>query len=142
MSKLLTKEQMPQVALGFMNEIHAEEVEIINAIVAALHKDEEIEALLERFVQHCEEHFRIEEEHMQAYNFFAYDCHSGEHQRVINELQEVVKHTKSGNNPRPMLLHYFTTVLPEWMLNHIHTMDTVTANFIAQMQQQSAMKEV
>lgn len=129
----LDKTKIPKVAVDFMNNIHYEEVELINQIVEMIDtKDTEgLSAKLDEFLQHTIEHFEIENQHMQTYGFFAYDCHKGEHDRVLYELKNVVSNFKEYKD-FDAVGSYFKVTIIDWMVNHISTMDFVTAQFISQ----------
>jgi len=62
---------------------------------------------------------------MQKYQFFAYLPHKMEHERILNELEEVKKHI----NDYEYLEKYFKQTFLPWLDNHISTMDTVTGGF-------------
>ncbi len=124
---------IPHVALDFMNEDHDEAVELVNKILLSLESgtDEQVTAQLKAFLQHNREHFAREEEQMLRVNFPPYSCHKGEHERVLEELSQVITEWNTTNN-RDQLNHYLTDTIATWLVNHINTMDTVTAMFVSQ----------
>ncbi len=137
---LLASEAVPGVALDFMNEDHQEATALINRvyelILAVRYGDEESAAItdaLRLLYQHDKEHFAREEAQMQQYDFPPYHCHKGEHDRVLAELQEVLAAWES-NQDTDQLEQYMTAVMLPWFLNHINTMDTVTAMYISSRQ--------
>jgi hemerythrin len=137
----LDKTKLPMVAMDFMNNTHLEEVELINRVVDTIEStqagasSDELEALLDEFHSHTINHFEVENVHMQKYNFFAADCHMGEHTRALAELESVIRAYKDTKDIKP-LEHYFKVTLIEWVMNHISTMDNVTAQFLSQFAQQ------
>ncbi len=129
---LITKEQLPKVALNEMNEIHYEEVDMINNLYKAAKSGnyEETKKLLDEFIEHIEGHFDFEEDLMEQNEFFAYPMHKAEHDRVLNDLYNLRKkfeNTKDTQIVANFLEHGF---LP-WLINHLNTMDMVTASFLS-----------
>lgn len=134
---LIDKERLPQVALGFANADHAEAAELANRLDWLLSKalagepvETEIDAALDQFQQHNVAHFAREEEEMQRVGFFAYDCHKGEHERVLAWFGELIAQWREGRDAEA-LAGTLRGDIREWLLNHIATMDTVTAQFVA-----------
>ncbi|MBD3791210.1 MAG: hypothetical protein IE918_03525 [Campylobacterales bacterium] len=56
--------------------------------------------------------------------------HQGEHLRVLNEMKRIVSRWEQTRDPGAVR-EYFLGILTEWLMVHITTMDTVTAQFIA-----------
>lgn len=133
----LNAEQIPQVGLDFMNHDHAEASQQINRLDQLIQQSldgqtqsqQEIEPLLIKIYAHTQAHFAREEAEMVRVNFPAYSCHSGEHQRLLNELTEVLRQWQHDSNLQ-QLASYLDTTLCSWLINHISTMDSVTAMFI------------
>jgi hemerythrin len=112
-----------RVGVEFMDHDHAEAAALINEMANS--GGEARVAALERFIAHCREHFAREEAMMEKTGFFAFGCHQGEHQRVLAELDGVLAKLKAGDSQD----RYFAKTLPDWLLGHLATMDTVTAQF-------------
>ncbi|MBY4677603.1 hemerythrin family protein [Marinobacterium sp. CAU 1594] len=128
----MATDQIPQVALAFMNDDHHEAVELMNGLNEALQdgEDEQIDELLASFLDHNRSHFGREEQHMRDYGFPAYPVHKGEHERVLAEMDQMANYWLTRRD-RGHLQRYLTeTVLP-WFNNHLATMDTMTAMFVA-----------
>lgn len=134
---LINKENMPLVAMEFMNEVHTEDVEIINELYELVlsyeHSPTEAnkELVDEKFTQwydHTVEHFKKEEEMMIEKNFPPYPMHKGEHERALLQMREVYKQW-SQKGDIAILKTYLSTELPAWLVQHIQSMDTVTAMF-------------
>jgi hemerythrin len=87
-------------------------------------------ALFGELVHHLEEHFSREDELMQKYGFFAYSCHHGEHQSVLEQLRLLEKQAKAGNFQGAR--QFVDTGVIPWFMNHRNTMDFVTADFLRQ----------
>lgn len=136
---LIETSQIPTVALDFMNHDHAEAASQINQLDALLTEADSqgltdplkaaIADELEHIYQHSEAHFAREEAEMVRTGFPAYGCHKGEHERVLLELQQIASLWQQDADVA-MLSHYVKRGLPEWLGNHIATMDTVTAMFV------------
>lgn len=129
---MLYQEQLPMVAMPSMNDTHLEEVILINKISEAIgaRDTEGIGRLLNELLEHTVAHFETEEEMMREKRFPPYLMHKGEHDRALNEmrLQAALWKEKSDFE---LLAHYIDKVLPQWIVQHIGTMDIVTANFLA-----------
>lgn len=111
------------VGVGFMDEDHVDAAARINEMAAS--SGEARIAALEGFIAHCRDHFAREEAMMEKTGFFALHCHRDEHTRVLAEFDVVLARLKGGN-PQD---EYFSTTLPNWLMNHRNTMDFVTAQF-------------
>ncbi|NPA51903.1 MAG: hemerythrin family protein [Aquificae bacterium] len=134
---LVKKEQFPKVVLNEMNDIHSTEIDILNQLYEAL-KDyqqqktsqEDVSKLLEEFLKDVREHFAFEQGLMEEYQFFAYPMHRAEHDRVLMELLELKKEWEKEKNPNT-LLDYLENQFVPWIVNHVQTMDTVTAMYLS-----------
>ncbi len=130
---ILDKTQIPQVAINKMNEVHDTEIEILNKLYSAA-KDGNIEntdKYLEEFLNDVKEHFSFEQGLMEKYNFFAYPMHRGEHDRVLMELNQLKKDWDKNKNP-DLIVSYIERIFVPWIINHVQTMDTVTAMYLSQ----------
>lgn len=132
---LINKDNLPLVAMDFMNETHLEDVEIINEVYKAIVKFEKSQnnfndlcELYEKWYIHTVEHFKVEEEKMASMNFPPYMFHKGEHDRCLEIMQGVLIQFKNTKNIS-IMKEYFEVDLLTWLINHIQTMDTVTAMF-------------
>ena len=131
---MIDKESLPHVAYPVMNKVHEEEVDMLNSLEEIL-KDEvldisKIDELLATLLEHTKEHFANEERLMQEVLFPAMVMHQGEHLRVINEMKMVVNRWELTRDPE-LIREYFLGTLVEWLMLHINTMDTITAQFIS-----------
>ena len=128
---------VPKVELDFMNHDHEEATNLVNQLQSLIEaaesgedKTEEITQALKALYKHNEEHFAREEEQMQKFNFPPFPVHQGEHQRVLEVMQEEIEAWQAGQNIA-RLKSYIVDTLPRWFISHIESMDTVTAMFIA-----------
>ena len=123
---------VPKVAYEDMNSVHAEEVELLNNIEELLEDNtifEKIDIAVEELLEHTREHFANEERLMLEVNFPAFRMHKNEHDRVLNEFQYILLDWRNKKD-NSILKEYITEVVPEWLQQHIVSMDTVTAQFI------------
>lgn len=132
-------EQVPKVALDFMNNDHEEATKLTNALLTLVgaadngeNNPQGISDTLQELLDHCKEHFAREEAQMQQVDFPPYPVHQGEHQRVLDLMEEQLKNWQK-NEDLDQLKQYVEHDLPEWFIGHIETMDSVTAMFIARM---------
>lgn len=127
-------QDVPRVALDFMNSDHEEFVDLFNALSGLLQEDgldkERVSALFGDLLQHCRDHFAREEYQMEAFSFPAYHCHLGEHQGVLAEMEKELEAWNSSGDVQ--WLSDYLEQLPEWLATHVATMDTVTAGYISQ----------
>lgn len=134
---LISYTDIPQVEMDFMNEVHKEDVDIINTIfehILAYDGSEEsakiIDDLYTQWIEHTVNHFHNEEVKMQEMRFPPYLAHKGEHDRALQEMRELFSHWQQQRNIKVLKI-YFIETLPAWLQTHISTMDTVTARFFA-----------
>ena len=129
---ILSPEELPKVAVEDMNNIHTTELEILNSLYEAILNGnlEEVDRLLNEFIKDVEEHFSFEQNLMEKYNFFAYPMHKGEHDRVRMELDSLKKQWDKNKNPE-LIKAYIENHFVPWLINHVQTMDTVTAMFLS-----------
>jgi hemerythrin len=125
--------QVPDLPVEFMNVDHALEVTLLNEIERALsaHRNGQgtLEQVLEKlsvFAVHTRDHFLREESLMREQRFPAYAAHKAEHDRVLAEMNaEATAFRDGGDGPR--LARYLFETLPSWFVNHVRSMDVVTA---------------
>jgi len=128
------KSAIPLVAVEFMNNDHHEAVDLANILEAHLVAEDvdeaAVETALRAFLDHTREHFGREEEEMQRTQFPVYAVHKGEHDRVLEDMEVVYGDWVAGKDAKS-LLAWVRGPLPAWLVEHIQTMDTITAQFIA-----------
>lgn len=141
----LKAEQIPTVGLDFMNHDHAQATQQINTLDQLIQQSQagdidsqkEIEPLLINMYEHSQAHFAREEAEMVRVSFPAYGCHSEEHQRVLAELTQVLQQWQETEDLQ-QLANYLDKTLCRWLINHISTMDSVTAMFVDRFDQSAA----
>ena len=114
--------------LGFQDKDHEEAVELMNALQEC--SDEELPALFEQLFTHTQAHLERENELMARIDFFAIAMHQGEHNRVLAEMQDFKEKLNTGDIAA--VRHYVQETVPHWFLDHLNTMDTITAQFARQ----------
>jgi hemerythrin len=131
----LNPDTIPQVAVDFMNDDHQVSVSLINELIqlSKANESDKITDAFNRLIHHHVEHFSREEIEMIQFGFPPYDCHKGEHKRVIMEMQGQLDHWNATGDSEH-LFNYLSGTLISWFHNHVNTMDTVTASFIKRFQ--------
>ena len=115
--------EIQKVAYEPMNEIHNNEIKVLEKLITALNENRNIKNTLEEFIKDVEEHFAFEEGLMKKYDFFAYTPHKMEHDKIINELYSL------RNKDNEFIKSYINERFIPWLHQHIETMDTVTGGF-------------
>jgi hemerythrin-like metal-binding domain len=130
---LIKENEIPRVALNDMNKVHDVEIEIVNKLYDAIMKNEDIAEILKYFDEFLNDvinHFTFEQGLMEKYNFFAYPMHRAEHDRVLHELKSLEKMLKEKGDIKTVK-DYLENVFKPWIINHVQTMDTVTAMYLS-----------
>lgn len=136
---ILNAGTIPHVALDFMNKTHFEEIELVEKLGEAIteyQQSDEITAdeirslsnLLDAWLVHTKAHFDRENELMLDIQFPMVSVHSGEHDRVLEEMDSIIKSWLS-NHDIDALADYVFSSWPEWFDNHVNSMDMITAHF-------------
>ena len=79
--------------------------------------------------EHTIAHFANEERLMQEHGFPPYPIHKYNHDQFLNEFAVLVQNWELSKDVEPLKM-FLETTLPEWLHNHISTLDTVTAMFL------------
>lgn len=134
---LFDENKLPMVAMEFMNDVHLEDVDIINELfeLVLLYEKEpnednkgKLNTQYKLWFEHTVDHFSGEEEMMQEMAFPPYPMHKGEHDNALMVMENVFKKWQESEDII-ILKTYLNETLPTWLINHIQTMDTVTAMF-------------
>ena len=128
---MMTEAQLPMVALATMNDTHLEELILINKISAAIAGRDrgQVSRLLEALATHTVGHFGGEEAMMREGGFPPYLMHRAEHERALQEMRMQLL-IWNDRHDFDVLAQYIDETLPEWIVSHIRSMDTVTANYL------------
>ncbi|VAW70663.1 hypothetical protein MNBD_GAMMA09-2859 [hydrothermal vent metagenome] len=135
---VLSASDMPRVAFESMNDTHFEELELINKLGASLleglqdkHFYDDISDKLSLWVEHTREHFANENQLMENCSFPALAVHSGEHQRVIEQLEKIQAQWLDQHQVEPLAEYVFNDWVA-WFDQHVNTMDMMTAQYLSQ----------
>lgn len=125
---------LPQLPVAFMNADHAHAVEQWQDMRAALteypENPERLFASCEAFLAHNRAHFAREEEAMRASRFPPYPVHKEEHERVLRWLEQLLGRM-AARAPKNEIVDEIEKAIPEWLVQHVLSMDTVTAGWLA-----------
>lgn len=119
------------VAIASMNDTHLEDIILVNKLsLAAQNKDADAaSATFAELIEHTINHFSAEEAMMEEKNFPGYPTHKAEHDRVIKELKAVGQRFNEEKDFE-LIKAYLDGALAPWLIQHIETLDTVTAMFL------------
>ncbi len=100
MNNILECEDIPKVAMDAMNDVHCEELTIVNKINDAIEKNDtkKISQLCSDWLEHTIAHFAKENEMMETVSFPAYHCHHQEHTDALKVLQSVIQSWEETKN--------------------------------------------
>ena len=129
---MLRPEELPMVAMQSMNDTHLEDLMLINQLLSAAQSKNHAatKIFLDELVEHTIAHFSGEEEMMREKKFPPYPVHKGEHDRVLKELKNIQKIFNEGEGDFALITSYIEGSLTPWLIDHIKTLDTVTAMFL------------
>ena len=134
---VLTPEDIPDIALGSMNNTHHEEVALVNALGTLLQQaqtgdadEAAITATLDEWITHSEKHFARENRLMQEYGFPPYAVHAQEHAFALENLRRVQQHWAEHREIKDLSDFVFNN-WPQWFQLHVNSMDNVTAQFLS-----------
>lgn len=137
---LLTIDQVQHISVDEMHHTHEEEISMLNEIdrLATIYENDKtkhkvLEEKLDAYIQHVKDHFANEERLMRLYEFPPYQVHKAEHDRVLHELNDIVIRWKQHGDIDAIITYLRQSV--DWIINHINTMDHMTAMFISQQTQ-------
>ncbi len=128
--------EYPHVALDFMNRDHAEFAALRGRLLDLLSAPSpaaEVDGLLDELLSHTRHHFAEEERLMRETGFPPYAMHKGEHDRVLADMAVRIERWKQGGDAAE-LREWLDRAVGDWFVNHVNSMDFVTAGFIAMRQ--------
>jgi hemerythrin len=134
---IVTPEQMPLVDLEVMNQVHREEVEMINRLGAlvlnGLNEGPDIKEITHRmaeWIDHTRQHFEGENKMMKEHGFPPYAVHKGEHDKVLERLG-LLQDEWGHDHELAGLAEFVFVEWRGWFDDHVKTMDSVTAQFLS-----------
>lgn len=128
---MIRQEELPIVAIPSMNDTHLEDIILINKLSSAAESKDanSASAIFSELIEHTIVHFSGEEEMMQEKKFPAYQIHKAEHDRVLKELKAVGQRFNEEKDFE-LIKAYVDGALAPWLIQHVETLDTVTAMFL------------
>lgn len=134
---LLYAEQVEYLDMEEMQETHEAEIKILNEIdklateyIINKSNLSELEAKLDEYIIHVQEHFSNEERLMKKYDFPSYDMHKTAHDMFLDDLNYAIRQWKEYGNVDKIINFIYKS--PEWIVLHINTVDVPTARYIAE----------
>ncbi|MBT3001322.1 MAG: hemerythrin family protein [Candidatus Thiodiazotropha sp. (ex Ctena orbiculata)] len=129
---------MPGVALDAMNEVHKEEVVLINRlgelVVQGIEGAPDLDLIgrsVDGWVVHTRDHFYGENRLMERYGFPPYPVHKAEHAQVLARL-ESIQAQWIRDQSLEALADFIFNEWRAWFDQHVKSMDTATALFLRQ----------
>ncbi len=128
---MIDKSNIPIVCIDKMNEIHFEEIDILNALWRLIDsgEDSEITAQIQLLVTHMQEHFSYEENMMKEKSYPMYSIHQADHNKVLNATRYAMMDWRSSKD-KDSLSEYFKEELIDWLDQHIKAMDIPAGEFL------------
>ena len=126
----------PRVALEFMNRDHDEFADLREKLLDLIDAGslDQFGDRLEELYRHTIRHFAEEERVMQEAGFPAYPVHKGEHDAVLADMAARIELWRREGDLEA-LRDWIDAAVGEWFVNHVGSMDMVTAGFVAMKQQ-------
>jgi hemerythrin len=131
---MIKQSDLPLVSLDTMNEVHFEEVELLNTLLEQLDSKAGFETLsesLEKLLEHMQEHFASEEKIMQEAQYPSFRMHKADHDKVLNETRYAEMEWRNRKDV-DALREYLAEEIVPWLDQHIKAMDTPMADFVSQ----------
>jgi hemerythrin-like metal-binding protein len=130
MSETLVPERQASLAwsdallleLDFMDDTHREFVDLLATV--EMSDDEHIVEHFRAMVDHTADHFGGEDRWMAATQFASSNCHTMQHDVVMQVLREALKRGEGGDL---VLLRDLTRELGTWFTQHAQSMDAALA---------------
>ena len=128
---LITQEQLEPIKHSDMNNVHDEEIELIEKLHAVA-KNSDIKAiteLLNELIEHYKKHFADEEKLMQEVEHPDYHAHKHEHIKQILDLEALQSFLEMTNDIQS-IPSYLEGSLTPWIIEHVETWDSMISKFI------------
>jgi len=129
---MIKQSALPLVSLDSMNDIHLEEIVILNRLLEQLNNKENFELIsesLEKLLEHMKEHFSSEETLMRESNYPSLQMHKADHDKVLNQTRYIEMEWRNRKDSEA-LIEYLEDDVAMWLDQHIKAMDTPMADFI------------
>ncbi|MDI9332116.1 MAG: hemerythrin domain-containing protein [Alphaproteobacteria bacterium] len=108
--------------LDFMDDTHREFIDLLAEVEVA--DDDRVVACFAAMVEHTDGHFGAEDRWMQDTHFSSSNCHSMQHNVILQVLREGLKRGQAGDL---VLLRDLARELDVWFSQHAQTMDAALA---------------
>ena len=131
---MIKQSDIPLVSLDTMNNVHFEEVVILNDLLEQLDSEagsEAISASLEKLLEHMQQHFTGEEKLMQEAQYPSFRMHKADHDKVLNTTRYAEMEWRNRKDA-DALREYLKDGVVAWLDQHIKAMDTPMADFVTQ----------
>jgi hemerythrin len=129
---MIDKNKLPLVENSTMNDIHYEEVDIINELAMMIEsgKLDNITDQITKLIEHIQKHFSFEEDMMRSKSYPMYTVHQSDHNKVLSEIRYIFMDWRTAKDIE-RLKEYFEEELPDWLDQHIKAMDIPMAEFMS-----------
>jgi hemerythrin len=124
-----------------MDREHAGQLSLLNDLKAAVRSgadDSLVYALLDELVEHTNLHFLSEQLLMRLHAYEASESHFLEHERLLDELQQLKRSLATGTATDK---HGLIEALRSWLLVHIQTADKRLAEYLSTRSVQQSPQE-
>ena len=131
---MIKHQELPLVSLKSMNEVHFEEVAILNTLLEQLDNKSDFETLsksLDRLLEHMQEHFSGEEKLMKETHYPSLQMHKSDHDKVLNQTRYAEMEWRNKKD-EDALREYLEDEIVLWLDQHIKAMDTPMADYISE----------
>ncbi len=127
--------------IASMDGEHSRQLSLLNDLKAAIRSgvpDSLIYTLLDELVEHTNLHFLSEQLAMRLHAYEAYESHFMEHERLLDEVQNLKRSLATGTAADK---HSLVEALRGWLVVHIQTADKALADYLSTRTAQQAHKE-
>ena len=126
---------LPLVSFKSMNEVHIEEVHIINRLFENLNTQADFEIIsqtLQNLLEHMQEHFSSEEKIMREFHYPSLQMHKADHDKVLNQARYAEMQWRN-NKDEDELREYLEDDVVAWLDQHIKAMDTPMSDYVLEL---------
>jgi hemerythrin len=120
------------IGVKFIDDQHKMLLEKLNDISKAIEADrgpEKIGDTLDFLLEYTDFHFNAEESHMREMAYPELDAHQAQHKEFVATLKELIRDFLE-DGPTRELADAVNTMLYNWLVKHIKTVDTKLAAFL------------
>ncbi len=121
----------PEVALEEMNQVHAEELARVRQLLQVLEDNRPAQEQARAWLEHTRFHFDNEKGLMAEAGFPPLPIHVAEHDQIWLQMEQQVgdycQHQQGSK-----LAGWIRQVWVPWFVQHVNSMDRVTAQFVQQ----------